>query len=201
MSAKQIAFASGSAHKLKEMRLILEPLGFQLLSPKDLSISFSPEETESTFLGNSLIKSRELHRLTGLPSFADDSGICVDALEGRPGVYSARYGGEGLSDKDRALLLLSELGNNPNRKANYTCVISFCDGKTETSFEGQVFGEISADYDEVGKYGFGYDPVFFYPPFGKRFSEVEEERKNKVSHRAVAVDQFVRWLETYGTSL
>jgi len=197
MTTKQIAFASGSAHKIKEMRLLLEPLGFQILSPKDLSIPFAPEETESSFVGNALIKSRELYRLTGLPAFADDSGICVDALGGRPGVFSARYGGEGLNDKDRAIRLLGELGENPDRKANYTCVIAYSSAKEEVYFDGQVFGEITKDYDSVGQYGFGYDPIFYYPPFGKRFSEVPEEEKNKVSHRAAAMKKFLSWLPSH----
>ncbi|BDA77781.1 non-canonical purine NTP pyrophosphatase [Leptospira kobayashii] len=196
MTTKQIAFASGSAHKIKEMKLLLEPLGFQVVTPKDLSIPFSPEETESSFVGNAFIKSKELFRLTGLPAFADDSGICVEALDGRPGVFSARYGGEGLNDKDRAIRLLSELGDNPNRKANYTCVIAYSSEGKDVSFEGQVFGEIAKDYDSIGKYGFGYDPVFYYPPFQKRFSEVPEEEKNKVSHRAVAMGKFLDWLST-----
>jgi XTP/dITP diphosphohydrolase len=190
----KIAFASGSAHKLKEIRSILEPLGFQVISPKDLGISFSPDETEPTFIGNSYIKSRELFRLTGLPSFADDSGICVDVLGGKPGVYSARYGNADLTDKERALLLLKEVGQSKNRKANYTCVITYVNGNVENSFEGQVFGEIAHDYDEISKFGFGYDPIFIYPPFKKRFSEVLESEKNLVSHRGIAMNLFVKWL-------
>ncbi|MDZ4725920.1 MAG: RdgB/HAM1 family non-canonical purine NTP pyrophosphatase [Leptospira sp.] len=190
-----IAFASSSLHKLKEVRSLLEPLGFLVISPKELGIQFQPEETEPTFVGNSFIKSRELHRLTGLPSFADDSGICVEAMDGRPGVYSARYGKPEFTDKERALQLLWELGNNKNRKANYTCVITYVSGSIEESFEGMVFGEIAKDYDDLGSYGFGYDPIFYYPPFGKRFSEVSESEKNKVSHRAIAMNQFLMWLK------
>ncbi len=192
---KNIAFASGSEHKLKEVRAILSLLGLTVLSPKELGIAFHPEESETTFVGNSFIKSRELYRLTGIPSVADDSGICVDALEGRPGVYSARYGSLEFSDKDRALFLLQELGQNPNRIANYTCVITYVDGMIEKSFEGKVFGEISFEYDDKGKFGFGYDPIFYYPPLNKRFSEVSEAEKNKVSHRALAMNQFLQWLK------
>ncbi|TGL62170.1 RdgB/HAM1 family non-canonical purine NTP pyrophosphatase [Leptospira ognonensis] len=192
---KIIAFASGSEHKLKEVRAILSPLGIKVLSPKELGVSFNPEETETTFVGNSFIKSRELFRLSGLPSVADDSGICVEALNGRPGVYSARYGSLEFSDKDRALFLLQELGQNPNRIANYTCVITYVDGMIEKSFEGNVFGEISFEYDDKGKFGFGYDPIFYYPPLNKRFSEVSEAEKNKVSHRALAMNQFLQWLK------
>lgn len=190
-----IAFATGSEHKLKEVSSILSPIGLKVLSPKELGIDFHPEETETTFVGNSFIKSRELFRLTGLPSVADDSGICVDALDGRPGVYSARYGKPEFSDKDRALYLLEELGQNPNRIANYTCVITYVDGIIEKSFEGKVFGEVSFEYDDKGKYGFGYDPIFYYPPFKKRFSAVPETEKNRVSHRALAMNQFLQWMK------
>ena len=189
---KKIAFASGSKHKLKEVGSLLSPFGFQVVSPSDLGISFSPAETETTFLGNSFIKSKELFRLTGLPSIADDSGICVNSLDGRPGVYSARYGNPEFTDKDRALFLLREMGGVADRSANYTCVITYVNGNVEKSFEGKVFGEITSDYDEDGKYGFGYDPIFYYPPFGKRFSEVPESEKNKVSHRAIAMSLFLQ---------
>ncbi len=192
---KKIAFATNSEHKLKEVKSLLSPLGLLVVSPKDLGISFSPEETESTFLGNSLIKSKELYRLSGLPSVADDSGICVEALGGKPGVYSARYGKPEFSDKDRALYLLNELAQNKNRNANYTCVITYVTANEEKVFEGVVHGEIAQDYDEEGPYGFGYDPIFFYPPFGKRFSRLPLLEKNKISHRAVAMNQFLQWIQ------
>ncbi|MDF3818966.1 RdgB/HAM1 family non-canonical purine NTP pyrophosphatase [Leptospira sp. 96542] len=197
MSSKQFVFASGSEHKWKEMQMLLSPFGYDVVLPKQLGIQFSPEETESTFLGNSFIKSRELFRRTGIPSFADDSGISVPALGGSPGVFSARFGKPEFNDKDRALYLLSELGNNPNREAYYTCVVTFVDGNVEKSFEGKVYGTIRMDYDEIGKYGFGYDPIFFYPPLGKSFSEVPELEKNKVSHRKIAMQKFLDWLKDY----
>jgi len=194
--SKRIAFASGSEHKLKEVRSLIEPLGYSVISPKDLGIKFNPVESETTFLGNSFIKSRALYELSGLPSFADDSGICVEALDGRPGVYSARFGEPSFTDKERANYLLYLLGTNSNRSAFYSCVITYVNGNVEKSFEGKVSGQITSDYDEMGKYGFGYDPVFYYPPFGKRFSEVPETEKNKVSHRAIAMNQFIDWLKT-----
>lgn len=194
---KDLAFASGSAHKAKEMSALLEPLGFRILLPKDLGIpNFSPEETEDSFLGNSFIKSKALFAKTGLPSFADDSGISVQALDGRPGVQSARFGGPNLSDRERAELLLQELSHNSVRTAFYTCVITYVSSVEEKAFEGKVFGEISYEYDAEGKFGFGYDPIFFYPPLGKRFSEIPEWEKNKVSHRKIAMDQLVSWLRS-----
>ncbi|MCG6145995.1 RdgB/HAM1 family non-canonical purine NTP pyrophosphatase [Leptospira bandrabouensis] len=194
MTKKTLAFASGSLHKWKEMQMLLSPYGYDVVLPKDLGINFAPEETESTFTGNSFIKSKELYRLTGLPSFADDSGISVPALGGEPGVYSARFGGPGLTDKERALFLLQKLGENPNRDAYYSCVVSYVDGINEVSFEGRVEGVIANDYDEEGPFGFGYDPIFIYPPFGKRFSQVSESEKNTVSHRKKAMEHFLDWL-------
>lgn len=178
------------------MQMLLSPFGYEVVTPKTLGITFQPEETETTFLGNSFIKSKELFRLTGLPSFADDSGISVDALGGEPGVYSARFGGPGLSDKERALYLLTKLGNNSNRNAHYSCVVTYVDAHHNQSFEGTVNGQITTDYDEVGPYGFGYDPIFYYSEFGKRFSQVPEEEKNKVSHRKKAMELFLKWFHT-----
>ncbi|EMY71058.1 Ham1 family protein [Leptospira vanthielii serovar Holland str. Waz Holland = ATCC 700522] len=177
--------------------MLLAPYGYEVVLPKDLGISFSPEETEDSFTGNSFIKSKELYRLTGIPSFADDSGISVPALGGEPGVYSARYGGPGLTDKERALFLLQKLGASVDRKAYYSCVVSFVDANVAVSFEGRVDGLIAEDYDEEGKFGFGYDPIFIYPPFGKRFSQVSEAEKNTVSHRKKAMELFLDWLQKY----
>ncbi|MGE8722688.1 RdgB/HAM1 family non-canonical purine NTP pyrophosphatase [Leptospira terpstrae] len=195
MTKRTLAFASGSAHKWKEMQMLLAPYGYEVVLPKDLGISFSPEETETTFTGNSFIKSKELYRLTGIPSFADDSGISVPALGGEPGVYSARFGGPGLNDKERANFLLEKLGTNKDRRAYYSCVVSYVDKNQEVSFEGRVDGLIAEDYDDEGKFGFGYDPIFIYPPFDKRFSQIPESKKNTVSHRKKAMELFLDWLQ------
>jgi XTP/dITP diphosphohydrolase len=191
----EIAFASGSSHKLKEVKSLLEPLGFRILSITELGLPFSPEETESTFLGNSFIKSRELFRLTGVTSIADDSGICVSALDGRPGVYSARYGSPNLSDKERALLLIKEMEGKTDRSAYYSCAITYVSSHCEMSFEGKVFGEIALDYDEDGPFGFGYDPIFCYGESGQRFSRISQSEKNSVSHRGIAMKKLVDWLK------
>lgn len=131
-----------------------------------------------------------------MPSIADDSGISVDALGNGPGVFSARYGKPEFTDRDRALFLLENMKGKENRRAHYTCVLTYVDAENQLSFEGQVFGEISKDYDENNLYGFGYDPIFYYPPFTKRFSEVPESEKNKVSHRKIAFDKFLTWLQS-----
>ncbi|AOP32872.1 non-canonical purine NTP pyrophosphatase [Leptospira tipperaryensis] len=193
---KQLALATNNAHKVKEVGSILKELGVQILTPKDLNVSFDAEETGSTFSENALIKARELFRLTQLPSIADDSGICVSALEGAPGVYSARFGGEGLDDKGRALLLLEKLKGNQNRNAYYACVIAYVDGKTEKTFEGKCEGTISEEYDLIGTYGFGYDPVFIFPAFQKPFSQVSDSEKNQVSHRKEALNRLLSFLKS-----
>ncbi|TGK34943.1 RdgB/HAM1 family non-canonical purine NTP pyrophosphatase [Leptospira gomenensis] len=194
---KRLALATNNAHKVREVSSILSELGVLILTPKELNVDFHAEETGTTFSENALIKARELYRITSLPSIADDSGICVAALNGEPGVYSARFGGEGRNDRDRALLLLEKLRAEVDRNAHYACVIAYVDGNTEKTFEGKCEGVISEEYDSEGKYGFGYDPVFFYPPFGKPFSQVPEEKKNSVSHRKKALDGLSTFLESY----
>ncbi|EMN45906.1 RdgB/HAM1 family non-canonical purine NTP pyrophosphatase [Leptospira weilii] len=193
---KQIAFATNNQHKVREVGFILSELGIQILTPNDLRISFNVEETGFTFAENALIKARELFRLTKLPSIADDSGICVSALGGEPGIYSARFGGPSLKDEDRALLLLEKMKENSDRRAHYTCVIAYVDETAEQSFEGRCEGIISKEYDRIGMYGFGYDPIFIYPPFQKPFSQVSEAEKNSVSHRRKALEGFLKFLKT-----
>ncbi|ABJ77810.1 RdgB/HAM1 family non-canonical purine NTP pyrophosphatase [Leptospira borgpetersenii serovar Hardjo-bovis] len=193
---KRIVLATNNRYKVKEVGFILSELGIQVLTPNDLRISFNAEETGSTFAENAFIKARELFRLTKLPSIADDSGICVSALGGEPGVYSARFGGPGLKDEDRALFLLEKMKENSDRRAHYTCVITYVDETSEQSFEGRCEGTISEEYDRIGMYGFGYDPIFIYPPFQKPFSQVPEAEKNSVSHRKKALEQFLKFLKT-----
>ncbi|TGM09627.1 RdgB/HAM1 family non-canonical purine NTP pyrophosphatase [Leptospira barantonii] len=193
---KQLALATNNSHKVKEVGSILMELGIRILTPKDLNVSFDVEETGTTFAENALLKAKELFRLTKLPSIADDSGICVSALGGDPGVYSARFGGQGLNDEGRARLLLEKIKGNPDRKAHYACVIAYVDENTEHTFEGKCEGIISEEYDTIGIYGFGYDPVFIYPPFQKPFSQVPEAEKNSVSHRKKALEGLLEFLKT-----
>ncbi len=131
--------------------------------------------------------------MTQIPSLADDSGICVDSLEGQPGVYSARFGGTNLNDRQRAELLLEKLKFESNRIARFVSVISFTNAEGTVQFEGRVEGEISKIYNESGQ-GFGYDPIFFYPPLNRCFSELNMEEKNKISHRSKALLKFIHYL-------
>lgn len=195
----QIALATGNSHKIQEIQNLLSKnlanaSSFHVLSPGEAGvIKFAPQETGTTFSENARIKSELLFTMTDIPSLADDSGICVDALDGQPGVYSARFGGENLNDRERAELLLEKLNFSNNRKAKFVSVISFTTAEGTIQFEGRVEGEILKVYNESGQ-GFGYDPIFFYPPLNRCFSEITIEEKNKISHRSIALNKFIHYL-------
>jgi XTP/dITP diphosphohydrolase len=192
MSITKLALASNNQHKIFEFKKILST-GFTLLTPKELGLEFEVEETESTFEGNAKLKSEHLYKISGLPSIADDSGICVSALGGNPGVFSARYGKQGFNDRDRTEFLLENIKGNPDRAAFYYCCIAFTNENGTRFFTGKCEGLLADDYDESGN-GFGYDPIFTYPPLGKRFSQISPEEKNKVSHRGIALREFAKFL-------
>ena len=164
--------------------------------PGDLGITVDVEETGATFAENAMLKAKTICAAAGLPAIADDSGLCVDALNGGPGVYSARYGGEGLDDKGRYTLLLNSMRGQATRAAHFTCSIAcaFPNGDTLTA-EGQVQGTIA--FAPMGEGGFGYDPVFFYPPLAKTFGQLTAEEKSAISHRGQALKEFSAKLETY----
>jgi guanylate kinase/non-canonical purine NTP pyrophosphatase (RdgB/HAM1 family) len=185
--------ASGNAGKLKEMRAILAPLGFELLAQSSLGID-SPPETGSTFLENALIKARHAAREAGLPALADDSGIEVDALDGRPGVRSARFAGEGASDAANLHKLLAELHDVPLefRQARYHCVIAFVrrhDDPQPIVAHGTWEGRIALE--PRGSGGFGYDPIFLPADTQCTAAELDPSAKNEVSHRAQALRAWV----------
>jgi len=189
----KLVLATGNLHKLKEFQSYFSSIA-QIISPREVGIDLSVEETGQTFQENAQLKSRELFSLAGIPTIADDSGLCVNALGGRPGIFSARYGGSQLSDKDRALLLLKEMEGRKDRKAWFECAISFTNSAGTHVFNGKCEGEITLDYDETGG-NFGYDPVFYYSPLGKRFSQLTAEEKNAVSHRGKAMHSFLTFLQ------
>ena len=173
----KIVLASGNVGKLKEFREILK--GYDVVTPKDMNIEFDVEETGETFYENALIKARALYELCHLPTVADDSGLCVDALDGAPGVYSARYEG-GMTR------LLKELDGVENRAAHFTSCIVYYDGKNIVEATGHVYGRIAAAPD--GDNGFGYDPVFISDELGETFGKASAEAKNAISHRRRALD-------------
>ena len=185
----KVVLASKNPHKLVEISKITAQFGFELILQSELGVDIDVEETGSTFEENSFIKAEAVMKATGLPALADDSGIAVDALNGEPGIYSARYGfDESLDDWGRLLLLLKNTEQVPDgqRQAQFVCVI------TMVTPEGQVIqarGEIHGELlrQPRGENGFGYDPIFYYPPFGVTTAEMSPEDKNRVSHRGNAL--------------
>jgi XTP/dITP diphosphohydrolase len=188
--------ASHNKGKLAEMQKILGELGVEVVLQSDLGLDLEPEEDGATFTENARIKARAVMEASGLPAIADDSGLCVDALNGAPGVYSARYGGEGLDDRGRYMLLLQTMRGQTTRAAHFTCAIAcaFPNGDTITA-EGQAPGTIA--FAPMGENGFGYDPVFFVPDKAKTFAQLTQEEKAEISHRGKALREFTAKLETY----
>ena len=188
----KVVLASKNPHKLVEIRQITDKFGFDLVLQSELGIDLDVEETGTTFEENSFIKAKAVMEATGLPSIADDSGICVDALNGEPGIYSARYGfDESLDDWGRLELLLKNTEHVPDgqRQAQFVCVITFItpDGAAIQA-RGEIHGELTRA--PHGENGFGYAPIFYYPPLGKTTAELSSEEKNRVSHRANALNLF-----------
>ena len=188
----KIVLASKNPHKLVEISKITEKFGFQLVLQSELGLDLDVEETGTTFEENSFIKAQAVMEATGLPALADDSGIAVDALNGAPGIYSARYGfDDTLDDHGRMMLLLKNTENVPDgsRQAQFVCVITMVtpDGQVIRA-RGEAHGELLRE--PVGTGGFGYDPIFYYPPLGKGFAELSADEKNQVSHRGQALKLF-----------
>ena len=188
--------ATHNPGKLKEMGAILARFGVEVVSPKDLGLTVDVEETGTTFAENAMLKAKAICAAAQLPAIADDSGLCVDALNGGPGVYSARYGGEGLDDRGRYMLLLNNMRGQTTRAAHFACAIAcaFPNGDTLTA-EGRCDGTIA--FAPMGEGGFGYDPVFFVPEKAKTFGQLTAEEKSAISHRGRALESFVAKLETY----
>ena len=186
--------ASHNKKKMAEMRAILGELGVEVLSQSDVGVDMEPEETGTTFEENSRIKAVAIMEATGLPAIADDSGLVVEALDGAPGVYSARYGGEGLDDTGRWQLLLKNMEGKEDRACKFVSVIccAFPDG-TELMARGEVHGVVAQG--PKGEGGFGYDPVFWLPERGKSMAELTAEEKNQISHRGNALRVFKKELE------
>lgn len=196
----KVVLASKNKHKLVEISKITEKFDIELVMESELGVDIDVEENGTTFEENSFIKAQAVMKATGLPALADDSGIAVDALNGEPGIYSARYGfDETLDDWGRLQLLLKNTAHVPDgqRQAQFVCVI------TMVTPEGQVIqarGEIHGQLlrEAHGENGFGYDPIFYYPPYGKTTAEMSPEEKNRVSHRANALKIFYEKLKEAG---
>ena len=190
----KLIIASNNAHKLSEMKAILAPFFDDVQSMREAGIEHETVEDGKTFMENAVKKARELAEISGCCAIADDSGLCVDALGGAPGIYSARFSGVHGDDKANNRLLLQKLEGVQDRGAHYTCAIALVwpDGKTVTA-EDYLYGEIA--HDERGSNGFGYDPLFLLPELGLRTAEISAEEKNRISHRGKALRQLVEKLE------
>ena len=196
----KVVLASKNKHKLVEINKITEKFGFELVLQSQLGVDIDVEENGTTFEENSFIKADAVMKATGLPALADDSGIAVDALNGEPGIYSARYGFDpSLDDWGRLELLLKNTEQVPDgqRQAQFVCVITMVtpDGQVIQA-RGEIHGELTRE--PRGENGFGYDPIFFYPPLGKTTAELSAEEKNAVSHRANALKSFYEKLKEAG---
>ncbi|MGR2679918.1 RdgB/HAM1 family non-canonical purine NTP pyrophosphatase [Chromobacterium haemolyticum] len=183
----KLVMASNNAGKLKEFSSLLAPLGIQVIPQVKLQVPECPEP-HHTFLENALEKARHASRMTGLPALADDSGICVEALSGAPGVYSARYAGEPKSDAANNAKLVAALQGEANRRAWYYCVlvlVRHADDPQPLVADGMWFGEVKDEAAGTG--GFGYDPHFWLPQHGCSVAELDAAEKNRVSHRGQAM--------------
>lgn len=193
----KLIIASNNEKKIREMRGILSDLGFEVLSQSEAGIHVEPEETGHTFAENALIKAAAVMEASGCPAVADDSGIVVDALDGAPGIYSARFGGDAcVTDQDRTNLLLEKMKGRTDRRARFVSSIAcvFPDRETvvaEAAWEGEIAQAPS------GSGGFGYDPVFFLPSEGVTSAELDAEHKNEISHRGKALRMFQKEMERY----
>ena len=183
----KIVLASSNQHKADEITAML-PKSFEIKLQKDLNIE-SAYETGKAFAENALIKARHASAAADLPAIADDSGLCVHALGGSPGIYSSRYAGPNASDQDNLTKLLSNLGSTQNRDAFFYCVLVFLEGADKSTpiiAEASWHGEIC--FNPSGESGFGYDPVFYLPELGVTAAELSTPQKNRISHRGLALN-------------
>ena len=187
----KLIFASHNEHKTTEIRQLLPP-DIQLLSLNDLNYHDEIEESAATLEGNALLKATHVFLLFKLPCFADDSGLEVEALDNRPGVYSARYAGEPKNDDRNIAKLLDDLKESTNRSARFRTVITLILPTTSLSFEGIIEGEIT--HEKKGSNGFGYDPVFQPIESSITFAQMSMEQKNTISHRALALEKMISFL-------
>ena len=192
----KLVLASKNAHKLVEMKDILSQLGVEVVLESEAGVDVDVEETGATFEENAYLKAHAVMEASGLPAIADDSGLCVDALNGAPGVYSARYGGPGLDDAGRYKLLLENMRGQLDRRCKFVSAICCCfPNGDRVEARGECAGTLA--YAPKGEDGFGYDPVFFVPGLKKTFAELSPEEKNAISHRGNALKAFREKLEAY----
>ena len=194
---KTLVLATHNIHKQIEMKFILSRLGVTVIGLDQFPEIKSIEETGTTLIENALIKARTVHEITGLPALADDTGLEVDALNGAPGVYSARFAGENATFEDNVNKMLVALKGIPydKRRARFRTVLAFVDSNSELSEDGVIEGRIINK--ARGKYGFGYDPIFEPESHDITFAEMTSKEKNRISHRARALEKMKKILKTY----
>lgn len=192
----KIIAATKNKGKIKEIQKILGELSFEVISQQEAGYDLDILETGDTFEKNALIKARALSMVCDEPVLADDSGLCIDALDGRPGIYSARYAGEGASDADKVTKILAELDGVKDRSAKFVTSVAFIfpDGKEFTA-SGEACGHITKA--PSGENGFGYDPIFYSDELGKTFADAGDDEKNSVSHRSRALSALLEKLKKY----
>ncbi|TGD58871.1 non-canonical purine NTP diphosphatase [Flavobacterium humi] len=190
----QLVFASNNKNKIKEIQQLL-PSHIQILSLEDIGCYVDIPETADTIEGNAILKADYVTQNYGYPCFADDSGLEIDALNGEPGVYSARYAGSHRSDNDNIEMVLQKLKQQTNRKANFKTVICLNIDGEQYLFTGIVNGNIILE--KTGNQGFGYDPIFQADGFSETFAQLTLEEKAKISHRGIAVRQLVAFLDNH----
>ena len=180
----KLIIATNNKHKLDELRQILTPYFNSILSLSEAGIRHETVEDADTFEGNALKKAREIAHISGCAALADDSGLAVEALNGEPGVYSARYAGEPCDDKKNLELVLERMRGKTDRRASFVCVLALVTPKTELTARGEVLGTLTLA--PVGEDGFGYDPIFYVPEYKCTIAQMTQEQKNRLSHRAEA---------------
>ncbi len=191
----KICFASHNEHKIQELNEMLSGI-HEVVGLDDLGVNEEIPETGSTFEENSQIKARYVFERYKIPVFADDSGLCVDALQGEPGVYSARYAGTEKDSEKNIDLLLKNLEGMEMRDAKFVSVITLIGEEGEFQFRGEIYGSIRSN--RSGTNGFGYDPIFQPAGYTNTFAEISSEEKNQISHRAIAVKRLVDHLKAHG---
>ena len=185
----KFVLATHNPNKIREMGAILGQFGVEVVSPKELGITVDVEETGSTFAENAMLKAKAICAASGLPAIADDSGLCVDALNGAPGVYSARYGGPGLDDVGRYRLLLENMRGQLDRRCRFVSAICCCfPNGDRVEARGECPGILAQGPSGDG--GFGYDPIFYLPQLGKTMAQLTPAEKNQIPHRARALAGF-----------
>ena len=190
---KNLVFATGNSHKLQEVQGLFKE-GFALSCLKDVNITEEIPETADNLVDNALQKAWYVYKKCGIPCFADDTGLEVEALNGAPGVYSARYAGEQKDSRLNMLLLLKNMNGKENRNARFRTIIAYIDENAqEHIFEGEIRGKIIENM--AGENGFGYDPIFVPEGYDKTFAQLSSETKNKISHRGQAIDKLCQFLK------